>query len=84
MSTTPKQQFIFEHLELYIIFKIPSNKALTAEINKYVVVTKHCIMSQLKVGITKGSVTEVLFPGLPPSHKLITVVIVPLGLLPYK
>ena len=41
-------------------------------------VTKHCIMSQLKVGITKGSVTEVPFPGLPPSHKLITVVIIPL------
>ena len=46
-------------------------------------VTKHYIMSYLKVGITKGSVTEVPFPGLPPSHKLITVVIVPLGLLPY-
>ena len=47
-------------------------------------VTKHCIMSQLKVGITKGSVTEVPFPGLPPPYKLITVVIVLTGLLPYK
>jgi hypothetical protein len=39
-------QFIFDHLELYIIFKIPSNKALTAEINKYVVVV--CILDKHK------------------------------------
>ena len=38
MSTTPKQQLIFEHLDVYIIFKIPSKRALTADINKFVVV----------------------------------------------
>ena len=42
MSTTPKQQLIFEHLDVYIIFKIPSKRALMAEIRIYVVVV--CIV----------------------------------------
>ena len=49
MSTAPKQQFILEHLELYIIFKIPSNKALTAEINKYVVTIIIRLRNKFKV-----------------------------------